>query len=61
MNRSPVTRTSAAGRPRRRRRPGRFLFLIFILVLVLLLLGFQLWEIGMAILVYIYLDWCFKS
>jgi uncharacterized iron-regulated membrane protein len=61
MNRRPETGASSAHQRRMRRQSGRFLFLILVLVLLLLLLGFELWEIGMAILVYIYLDWCLKS
>jgi cell division protein FtsB len=61
MNRRAETGASSAHRQRERRQPGRFLLLILVLVLLLLLLGFELWEIGMAILAYIYLNWCLKS
>jgi hypothetical protein len=61
MNRWPPTRAFSPRRGRKRRTSGRLLFFVTFVALLLLFLGFKLWEIGMAILVYIYLDWCFKS
>ena len=61
MTYGPRTSTISVQRRRPRRRPVRFALLVLTLVVTLLLLGFQLWEIGMAILVRLYLGWCFKS
>ena len=61
MNRWPKTEAIPTKRRRRRRPSGKFPFLVAILVLLVLFLGFKLWEIGMTILIYIYVDWCLKS
>ena len=61
MSHGAKPRTRPAKRRQARRRPVRFLFFTLALVLLVLLLGFKLWEIGMAILVYVYLGWCLKS